>query len=261
MQSPVGCMPIFCQPSSRGHFNVHYIPNYVHLVSVSDAVIFLNLRLDRYSVLLGPKARAFRRMLCTTSDAIQAVSISSKENSADDWEMSRTVLSELVENHLVTSIKEDGAPTIRAHAPLPDRDLMELQPSEPRRVGLLDFLRFGRSCFHVTWQLKYSSVEAIVRSLECRKRRRKLEGDLNLDELRRLVGVYDRLRPLFPRNFLCLFDSISLVEFLAGYNFFPDIIFAVRLDPWSAHCWVQYDTVALNQDIAEAATYRPIMAV
>jgi hypothetical protein len=88
-----------------------------------------------------------------------------------------------------------------------------------------------------------------------------MHNTATLAEIRGVVLLYNKLRPLFPRNYLCLFDSISLLKFLSLYDYHPDIIFAVKLDPWNAHCWLQYGTVTLNESLAEACTYLPIMSV
>ena len=36
---------------------------------------------------------------------------------------------------------------------------------------------------------------------------------------------------------------------------------SVRLEPFAAHCWVQYQHYALNEEVEEAANYTPIMAI
>jgi hypothetical protein len=76
-----------------------------------------------------------------------------------------------------------------------------------------------------------------------------------------LVRSFQVLRPIFPRRYLCLFDSLALVNFLAGYGIHPDWIFAVREDPFTAHCWVQQGGVVLNDEVEHISLYTPIMDV
>jgi hypothetical protein len=69
------------------------------------------------------------------------------------------------------------------------------------------------------------------------------------------------LRAFFPVKFLCLFDSLALIEFLSCYGLFPAWTFAVRIEPWAAHCWVQQGDYLFNEEIEEAEDYMPIMSV
>jgi Transglutaminase-like superfamily len=76
-----------------------------------------------------------------------------------------------------------------------------------------------------------------------------------------LIGIFDVLRPLFPRNYLCLFDSLALIEFLAHYKLFPHWIFGVRSEPFCAHCWLQEGDVVLNDRLYRVEPYTSIMEV
>jgi hypothetical protein len=50
-------------------------------------------------------------------------------------------------------------------------------------------------------------------------------------------------------------------QFLASYGHYPEWVFGVNLDPWSAHCWVQCEQFVLNDDPEIVASYIPILAV
>ena len=84
---------------------------------------------------------------------------------------------------------------------------------------------------------------------------------MDIDRSRELVDIFGRLRSLFPRRYLCLFDSLALIEFLARYDLFPSWIFGVRLEPWAAHCWVQEAGHIFNEELEEAAGYTPVMGI
>jgi hypothetical protein len=104
-------------------------------------------------------------------------------------------------------------------------------------------------------------LQTIVGRVERRKNapmQRVIRGDA---EVHLLVAVFRKLRRLFPANYLCLYDSLVLVEFLARYDIFPAWVFGVRLEPWAAHCWVQQGTVVFNEGIEEADDYVPIMVI
>ena len=68
-------------------------------------------------------------------------------------------------------------------------------------------------------------------------------------------------RPWYPRNYLCLFDSLALLRYLALNRIAANLIFGVREDPFAAHCWLQYGTVVINDHLDRARVYSPIMSV
>jgi hypothetical protein len=74
-----------------------------------------------------------------------------------------------------------------------------------------------------------------------------------------LVHTFLSLRPLYPREYLCLFDSLCLVHFLAQFGHFPQWIFGVKLEPFGAHCWVQSGDVVLNDTVEVIGQYTPIL--
>lgn len=77
----------------------------------------------------------------------------------------------------------------------------------------------------------------------------------------RLVERFNAFRPFFSRDYLCLFDSLALIEFLAKHNVFPTWIFGVQANPFAAHCWVQQEDIVLNASLEEVGLYTPIMAI
>ena len=69
------------------------------------------------------------------------------------------------------------------------------------------------------------------------------------------------VRPWYPRNRVCLFDSLALILYLGRHGIHASWIFAVREDPFAAHCWVQYRETTLNDHLDRTRLYKPIMAV
>jgi hypothetical protein len=56
-------------------------------------------------------------------------------------------------------------------------------------------------------------------------------------------------------------NSLALVEFLAQHNVFPDLVLGVSPAPFSAHCWVQWGGVVLNDAFDRAASHTPILVI
>ena len=139
--------------------------------------------------------------------------------------------------------------------------LFDREFSDPIRIRIQHIWRFVVSCAVAWLRLHLQRLEKTVRSVERRKVRRSARHPLDWSKASYLVAVFSRLRPLFPANYFCLFDSLALVEFLARHNTFPTWVFAVRTDPWGAHCWVQEGDTLFNDGTDDVAEYLPIMTI
>ena len=126
-------------------------------------------------------------------------------------------------------------------------------------VAAIAFIFGFAACLVATWRLRYTTLERTIRAVERRRRKRTSPHPIDRYELQRLVALFRRMRPLYPKDALCLFDSLALLEFLAPYGCFPHWVFAVTLSPWSAHCWVQYADLCLNEDAERARQYTVIL--
>jgi hypothetical protein len=78
---------------------------------------------------------------------------------------------------------------------------------------------------------------------------------------RACAGFFQACRPWYPRDFLCLFDSLALFQFLALQGMVVDWVFGVRAEPFEAHCWLQRDDVVLNDAVERVAGFVPILVV
>ena len=77
----------------------------------------------------------------------------------------------------------------------------------------------------------------------------------------RLVAAFNVWRLFYAREYLCLFDSLALIEFLSWHDVFPNWVFGVTVDPFEAHCWVQTGDVVLNDTLTKVSPFTPIMCV
>lgn len=242
--------------------DTYYIPQYVHFAFDGDSVVFLNLRSDQYSMLLGPKARQFQALvLDARGKATRTITVDTSDGPSSS-PLARELVTELLHCNICSETPAHDAATLTlAPISLPIHNLTDLQVDCAQHITTKDVWRFFASSAIAKWRLQFNCIEDIVRGVERRRTLSLGRDHLNLADACKLVHIYNRLRPLFPSNFMCLFDSLALLEFLAHYNIFPQWVFAIRSDPWAAHCWVQFDAIAFNQDTEQARTYLPIMAV
>jgi hypothetical protein len=239
----------------------YYLASDIYVTVTNDTVVFLDLLADKYSMLVGTKASVFRNMFSATQRSLHTPPLCLKDPSGVHRSLQDEVLSELSENHMLSYERPIHSAASWAYTPLPSGDLFKLNAEGSLHITAYDLATFILSCATCKWRLTFCKLHTIVRLIRRRKFRKQTPVVVTSKSVRRLVSIYNRLRPLFPHDFLCLFDSLSLIEFLAHYNCYPDMVFAVRLDPWSAHCWVQYHGIALNEDVDEARSYLPIMII
>ncbi len=122
---------------------------------------------------------------------------------------------------------------------------------------------FVAACITADIWLRRTSLSRISARVSQRKHRLPASNStVNIDTAIRLVELYNFLRPFYPRNYVCLFDCLALIEFLAKWRIFPDWVFGVTVDPFQAHCWVQHGDVVLCDTLSFSARwYSPIMVI
>lgn len=76
------------------------------------------------------------------------------------------------------------------------------------------------------------------------------------------VAAFHELAPYFltTRN-ACLFRSLVLLRFLAGFGISADWVFGVRISPFDAHCWVSSEGILLNESRDRVAEYQVIAVI
>ena len=172
-----------------------------------------------------------------------------------------TELKTLADGGLLTNDRRAGravTPTVDAPASEP---LLDYEALPTVRVSPGHVCNFFAASTIAAAQLRWNKLERTIARVQRRKAGRASSMSVDLDRARELVAIFERLRSWFPRGYLCLYDSLALIEFLARYGMFPSWMFGVRLEPWSAHCWVQEAGFAFNENVEEAAGYTPVMVI
>ena len=172
------------------------------------------------------------------------------------------LLESLIGNGIITSNPAIGKPFTESQYPVPENRIDVPEPSASTNVSFLGIIRFFLACGTVDWQLRSNALSRTLARIERRRRRAESSGTRwNREYASKLVAAFKVLRPLYPRPYLCLFESLALLEFLASYNFFPQVVFGVVADPFQAHCWLQEGSTILNDDLERVGRYRPILSV
>jgi hypothetical protein len=240
------------QDNSRFQVSPH-----VYFCSIDTRIVFLDLRNDKYLCLSKDDSKAINGLLncCRTLARAPAIdpAHSIHENSA--------IIDALIKSGLIDQMTPRVARR-RTQIPLPSVGMMDDCDPSACRPHLMHVSSFFAAAVIASASLKHRSIESIVHGI--RKRRLERAGPDNKVDLRtvsRLFAMFKGLRPYYPRPYLCLFDSLALLHFLARYDQFPSWVFGVKLQPFAAHCWVQADSMAINDLTDYVRRYTPIMCV
>jgi hypothetical protein len=227
----------------------------VHLCKTDFHWILLDLARDRYLAIhnrdfepFGPHLHGWQQ--CATPAA----------QSASDSEPTPQLAVQLLSEGLVTPDGKSGkvfaAIDVKAPGEALDRAIHSPFPS------LIRGPTFFLASIKADHLLRRSHIADIVRSVRARKQGpRQLGRGFDIVKASRLIRQFNVLRPFYPRDYLCLFESLALIEFLALHRLFPDWVFGVTSDPFMAHCWVQDGDRLLNESVERASAYVPIMTI
>jgi Transglutaminase-like superfamily len=165
-------------------------------------------------------------------------------------------------NGIITSNPEIGKPFADSEYPAPESRIEAFESVVSAHIPLFQIFRFFLACAKVDWLLR---TKALSRTLARIERRRCRAGSSsvigNVPHVSTLVAAFQALRPLYPRSYLCLFESLALLEFLAGYCYLPCVVFGVVADPFQAHCWLQDGSTVINDEIERVGRYKPILSM
>lgn len=223
----------------------YLLPPHVFVCRRGDAYVFLDLRRDDYTLVDGDSAAAL-------TAAISGIEPSS--------EHAAKALEELLQVGLLTTDALVGNTMAPSPVVCATNSLVDTEALPGAEVRLGHVWKFAMAYMKAIWRLRFTRLEKTVRRLERRKQR----AGLTLSDLHRardLTESFQKIRLHFPVRYICLSDSLALLEFLAMYGIFPDWVFGVKLEPWAAHCWVQQDDFLFNEIADEAGSYSPVMSV
>jgi len=248
------------------------LAHHVFVCVQGEHVVFLDVRKDRYFALesartagLGvlvpgwpvaaPLAVDFARQGADSTAAVLSEQVNHAALSV--------VIALLVDKGILVPASTDGKHASATVAePLRGELTSEVFDDRPR-IGPRILFRFVSSSVRARLLLKNRTFETVIERARRRARLRRLHSaPVPETELRRLITSFATLQPFFfAAKDACLFDSLSLSEFLASHGVFPAWVFGVQSRPFAAHCWLQLDGIVLNDTVDHVKRYTPIMVV
>jgi hypothetical protein len=244
----------------------YFLSPHVHVCVAGKQVVLLDLERDKYLSMAytHPIGRWVRGWPVPPADAaaanVEGVPAAQSVSAQSDAE-NRLLAKMIAQGLLVTnpSAGKEAAPVI---APPPKFAMIEHDLNSRPRTTLEQLWRVCIAYATAKWALKRRPIKEVVQAARLRKKRGPATSTLDPGALRPLVTAFSHLRPLFyTAKDACLLDSLTLVNFLASYDCFPQWVFGVKTDPFYAHCWVQQQDFVFNDTPDYVRGFSPILVV
>ena len=206
------------------------LPQHVHFCCDDAWCVFLDLVRDRYHCVPRTRLESFEPTLLARMDVMGLLTVES--------ESARTL-----------------QPTagFRAENSLEELDAADVEHPDGGIVS------FWRACTAADFRLRWGRLIETV--LEAARWKRQALQAFDWTAVGAGVRFFQNLRPWYPRDYLCLFDSLALFRLLALRGTAVDWVFGVRAEPFEAHCWLQKEGTVLNDSVERAGSFVPILVV
>jgi hypothetical protein len=179
-----------------------------------------------------------------------------------EWSSAAVALAtELINRNLMTQDSRNGKRVAPLDIAVSTRALSPAAAGDCIAPHLTYVPSFLFAAAKADYRLRRQSIARVVRSVALRKRIYRRGSTFDLGGAEKLVRAFNVLRPIYPRDYLCLFDSLALIEFLAHHGLFPTWVFGVTSDPFLAHCWVQEGDTLMNDTVEHVGPFVPLMTV
>jgi hypothetical protein len=176
-------------------------------------------------------------------------------------ELARELATALVAKGILSQRTEQtkSARPVSTRTPTKALDTHDLRASRARSIACAPLVLLAAR--KASQRLESEPLAATIRRIENRKKRHSGAAIADLRRYAPHVATFNTVRPLVPRSYQCLFDSLALLEFLALRRLFPIWTFGVMSDPFQAHCWLEADGCVLNDTVEKISLYVPIMRI
>jgi hypothetical protein len=220
-------------------------------------VFILDLKRNKYECLTESNFKSVSNYIAAQAESPH--SFDSYENECHSYVLS--LLADFMNRGILTTDPEQAQIPDATPIACPTTSLIDVARLAERPT-LIQLISFARAAFHAHACLKRRTLESIVQRIKLRKQFNLISGEpFDYKEAARVLSVFGTLRPLFPRSYLCIYDSLALLEFFAIHGLFPTWVFGIQAEPFEAHCWLQQEKVVINDDIYRVKKFNPIMTV
>lgn len=240
------------------HSPLYYMRSNAHLCRSGRYWIFLDVESDKYLALRSDELSLLGPWIHGWQDVYDDEKPPNYRLSAD----ATNLANDLIARGILSESPRDAKNAAALKIVRPKSSLLNSTSPDSKLSPARYIAAFAIACARADWLLRTKEIRTIIRRASSRKLKHHMAREHH--ETQRMISLaqcFNRLRLLYPREYLCLFDSIALVEFLAMYSQYPSWVFGVVAEPFEAHCWLQEGDVLLNDTLERSSVYCPIMSV
>jgi hypothetical protein len=224
---------------------IRHLNSDISFCELDGRLFFLDIQNDRYFQL----SRALERSLLSYLEA--------PDNAGVDT-------SGLVKHNLIPPTTAAGYGGAATGIALPSKSAVEM-PCPDMRAPFDAVRDVFLMVAMMRWQLKVRRLKLILQALSDYRNSRTSPLVRDQTKLRQHLSeaaiTFNRARPYVPIEMSCLIDSLSMVRFLAKRGLHAHLVMGVACDPFSAHAWVQHDSLVLNETVGTAQAHVPIRVI
>lgn len=216
----------------------------VYVCAVARRSVFLDVTQDRY--------------FCTSTASEQI--FSKVQRGAEISDEESLILTSLIKKSLIIpkNSHENGSCASQFHSCDLEKGSLNL-PLENR----LSYVKKSiASAFYYIIKAELSLKLMPLDLILCDVRKRKLKIiKAHRNNIKEICSAFRWAERIFPARNRCLSQSLALIDNLIANGYAPDLIFGVTLEPFSAHCWIQIDSLILNDDYENLRKFTPILSI
>ena len=228
---------------------MYYLSEHAHLCVGKRRVVILDLASGMYFGLQLSDAQKLSSWVCGWP-----VSAGSSDG--------EVIVRQLHEARLLTTDSRQGRLVLStADFAQPVESLLDRATTRVLTVQSHHVFQFLKATTLARLHLRVLGLRRIVQRLRAKAHAPSAQ-EANLDEIQALVSIFRQLYPwIGSSKNACLRKSLALLYFLRPFGFSADWVFAVRDDPFFAHCWLQHRNIVLNDTLRATAWLTPIFVV
>lgn len=184
---------------------------------------------------------------------------------ADDYindnKISDVIKNLLEENIIIESSSPDCLKTRGAKLDVPQIDLTDASLYSYPSFTFKTFLVFIISLLTAIWSSKMMAMHKTLKFISDRGINKQRKNP-SVQEIRELMISFRAIRSFFyTAKDYCYLDCLTTIIYLNYFGIFPDWVFAVKYGPFSAHCWVQLNSIIITDHLSNMNYFTPIMIV
>jgi hypothetical protein len=239
-----------------------HIAPHVFVCVTGDGSVLLDLKRDKY---LGLGMMETRWVASAVNEWPRPIWDGLENRPSPDGGAVQNLLASLADAGILTRNAEDGISAGRRAVVDMKKEWISIgdELEVESRVTAAHAVIFAKAYAEARLSLALRSFEQTVERVRLRKEARGSEIEVcDALQVAAMVDVFRRLRTfVFAAEGRCLLHALTLVNFLARCDFYPEWVIGVSTQPWGAHSWVQWGDFLLDTNPEKVCQFTPILVV